>query len=118
MKVSLRERYKQADLEGMALRQVYRNAESYLITLSDEAVGVTRKIENGDIAGLSGCIRADMPAYSHFFRKLESAHIQRSRCNYADYWQSLSGVKCIIPIKKGARNHQLHTRTNAHSSSD
>ena len=31
-KTSLRERYKQADLEGMMVRQVHRKAKSYLIT--------------------------------------------------------------------------------------
>ena len=71
MKVSLRERYKQADLEGMALRNVYRNAASYLVTLSaDEAAAVARKIANGDVAGLNGCVLADQPAYDDLLREL------------------------------------------------
>lgn len=56
MKASLRERYKQADLEGLALRQVYWGAENHLITLPvDEARRVQTKIEGGEVAGLDSC---------------------------------------------------------------
>jgi len=71
MKVSLRERYKQADLEGMALRQVYRNAESYLITLSNEATLVSQKITEGDISGLAGCLIASNPEYTALLASLK-----------------------------------------------
>ena len=74
MKVSLRERYKQADLEGIALRQVYRNAETYLITMSDEAINVSEKIENGDIAGLTKCIMAEKEDYTTL---LERLHVRK-----------------------------------------
>ena len=69
-KVSLRERYKQADLEGTVLRQVYRLAESHLLTLSYEQTGVQAKIEKGDIAGLTACIRADSEQYTHLLAEL------------------------------------------------
>ena len=56
-KVSLRERWKQADLEGFALRQVYRGARSILLTLSaNEGRRVQRQIENSDVLGLDECI--------------------------------------------------------------
>lgn len=71
MKVSLRERYKQADLEGIALRQVYRNAECYLITLSDEATGVSKKITDGDISGLNGCLRGDTKEFTELLKELK-----------------------------------------------
>ena len=71
-KVSLRERYKQADLEGFALSQVYRNARSYLLTLSDEQVGVREKIRSGDVAGLTDCIRADSPDYDGLLDELKT----------------------------------------------
>ena len=71
MKVSLRERYKQADLEGAALRNVYRQAESYLITLSgQEAANVSDKIKAGGVAGLSRCLRANKPEYSELITEL------------------------------------------------
>ena len=53
LKTSLRERYKQADLEAIALKYVHRKAKSYLLTLSsDEANSVKQKIENGAVIGL------------------------------------------------------------------
>lgn len=57
-KTSLRERYKQADLESIALKYVHRKALSYLITLSDEAKGVQEKIKTGDVIGLDDAVIA------------------------------------------------------------
>lgn len=72
MKVSLRKRWKQADLEGMALRQVYRRAESYLITLSkNEASSVKSKIENGTVSGLNACVSADTEEFTLLLTKLK-----------------------------------------------
>lgn len=60
IKTSLRERYKQADLEGLALKNVHRRAKNYLITLSaKEYEGVKKKIQEGDVAGLDKIILAD-----------------------------------------------------------
>jgi len=71
MKVSLRERYKQADLEGLALRNVYRQAQSHLITLSENEVpGVTKKIKSGHVSGLNTCILASTPEYTDFLNEL------------------------------------------------
>ncbi len=54
LKTSLRERYKQADLEAIALQHVHRRAESYLLTLDpDEAEICKAKIKSGDIIGLN-----------------------------------------------------------------
>ncbi len=56
-KVSLRERWKQADLEGSALKQVYRGASSYLITLSaGEGNRVQQSISDSEVLGLDECI--------------------------------------------------------------
>lgn len=56
-KVSLRERWKQADLEGSALRQVYRGTYSVLLTLSaNEGKRVQRQIEDQDVLGLDECV--------------------------------------------------------------
>ncbi len=71
MKTSLRERYKQADLEGLALRQVYRKAESYLITLScKESHGVKKKIEDGSVVGLDQCVIASDKEFSTLIKQL------------------------------------------------
>lgn len=59
VKTSLRERYKQADLESIALKYVHRKALSYLITLDQaEAASVKKKIETGDVIGLNKVIVA------------------------------------------------------------
>jgi hypothetical protein len=56
-KTSLRERYKQADLEAIALKYVHRKALSYLITLEEkEARSVKAKIKSGDVIGLDNVI--------------------------------------------------------------
>ncbi len=56
-KTSLRERYKQADLEGWALKQVHRKALVYLITADQhEASSVESKIYDGEVIGLDKCI--------------------------------------------------------------
>lgn len=64
VKTSLRERYKQADLESIALKYVHRKALSYLITLSEkEAIGVKIKIKSGDVIGLDDVIVATNPEF-------------------------------------------------------
>jgi hypothetical protein len=58
-KTSLRERYKQADLEAIALKYVHRKALSYLVTLEvNEAKSVKAKIKSGDVIGLDNVIVA------------------------------------------------------------
>ncbi len=57
LKTSLRERYKQADLEAVALKYVHRRAKCYLLTISsEEAVVTNEKIAKGDIIGLDAVI--------------------------------------------------------------
>lgn len=57
LKTSLRERYKQADLEAIALRYVHRRAKSYLLTLDpDEAGQCKEKVKSGDIIGIDRII--------------------------------------------------------------
>ena len=57
LKTSLRERYKQADLEAIALRYVHRRAKSYLLTLDpDEAAQCKEKVKSGDIIGIDRII--------------------------------------------------------------
>ncbi len=78
MKVSLRERYKQADLEGWALRQVYHGADNYLVTLSEkEAESVKDKIKNGLTVGLTGVVLASSTEYDRF---LDAILAQRQFC--------------------------------------
>lgn len=58
-KTSLRERYKQADLEAIALKYVHRRALCYLVTLDiSEAKKVKEKIKSGDVIGLDKVVVA------------------------------------------------------------
>ena len=72
VKTSLRERYKQADLESIALKYVHRKALSYLITLNEnEAASVKRKIKTGDVIGLDNVIVATNPEFDELVEELK-----------------------------------------------
>jgi len=72
-KTSLRERYKQADLEAIALKYVHRKAQSYLVTLDKkEAENARKKIKKGDIIGLDDIILADSTEFDMLIKKLKA----------------------------------------------
>lgn len=72
VKTSLRERYKQADLEAIALKYVHRKALNYLITLnSQEAKNVKTKIKSGDVIGLDDVIVATEPEFDVMITQLK-----------------------------------------------
>jgi hypothetical protein len=72
-KTSLRERYKQADLEAIALKYVHRKSLSYLITLEEnEARNVKAKIKNGDVIGLDEVIVATSNEFNELVEKLKT----------------------------------------------
>lgn len=57
LKTSLRERYKQADLEAVALKYVHRRSKCYLLTISSEEATVANgKIAKGEIIGLDAVV--------------------------------------------------------------
>lgn len=64
LKTSLRERFKQADLEAIALKYVHRKSECFLLTLdADEAMSVNHKISEGTAIGLNkayNCLSEDI----------------------------------------------------------
>lgn len=73
VKTSLRERYKQADLESIALKYVHRKALSYLITLNEtEARSVKRKIKTGDVIGLDNVVVATNPEFDELVKDLKT----------------------------------------------
>ena len=72
VKTSLRERYKQADLESIVLKQVHRKALSYLITLEErEARSVKKKIKEGSVIGLNDVIVATQPEFDKLVNELK-----------------------------------------------
>lgn len=80
-KTSLRERYKQADLEAMALKNVHRRAEYYLITNDDrEAASLRTKIRAGDVFSLDDVIYAQSDDFNNLITRL-------ARERYIDNYQ-------------------------------
>lgn len=73
IKTSLRERYKQADLEAFALKSVHRNSKCYLITLSEkEASNVNKKIKASEMLGLDKVIVATNDEFNKFVQELKT----------------------------------------------
>jgi len=65
-------RYKQADLEAIALKYVHRKALCYLITLDEnEAKGTKEKIKRGDIIGLDKVIVATSDEFDGLIGELK-----------------------------------------------
>ncbi len=72
-KTSLRERYKQAALEGIVLKNVHRKAFSVLVTLDlKEAMGVKEKLENGDIIGFDKVIIAFYKEFDDLINEIKA----------------------------------------------
>lgn len=72
IKTSLRERYKQADLEAIALKYVNRKALSYLITLEKrEAKSLKTKIKDGSVIGIDNVIVATDEEFNDLIAELK-----------------------------------------------
>jgi len=70
-KTSLRERYKQADLEAIALKYVHRRALCFLVTLNEaEAASVQEKIRRSEVIGIDEVVVATMPQINEFIVRL------------------------------------------------
>lgn len=80
-KTSLRERWKQADLEGTVLKQVYGGARSVLLTLSDEGYNVQQKIDNHEVHGLDEVIviSRGQSAFDKLLRNLAEWQIAKAK---------------------------------------
>lgn len=71
-KTTLRERYKQADLEAFALKNVHKNSLALLITLDEqEAERVSRKILQGEVLGLDKVVVATTPDMDELISELK-----------------------------------------------
>ena len=78
-KTSLRERYKQADLEAIALKYVYRKSESYLIAMDkDEAGHIQKKVRSGDVIGIDKVIYAASDEFDEFIGYLKSYEFKKA----------------------------------------
>lgn len=94
LKTSLRERWKQAAFEGDKLKQIYRQAESYLITLSEEdAANRNKDIDEKKFGGFDQVIIASAQEWDELVEKLKKMHSK-------DPFQT---AKKIDPIIKGEK---------------
>lgn len=92
IKSSLRERYKQADLEGWALKNVHRNSINYLITLDKASKQVAKKISNGDITGLNKIIVATNTEFDELINELTKySYIESKKVNIINKGVLISG---------------------------
>lgn len=76
-KVSLRERWKQADIEAMALKYVHRKAKSYVFTLSESEVKARRKDENSYV-GIDEFILANSEEFDDLIKELREIEFTES----------------------------------------
>ncbi len=78
IKTSLRERYKQADLEAVALKYVHRKAKCYLLSLEpNEVSSQKKKIERGDILGLDDIIDCQSIEFDNLINTLKNTYKSR-----------------------------------------
>lgn len=78
-KTSLRERYKQADLEAIALKYVHRKAESFLLTLNEkESESVNEKIKSGGVIGIDEVVLASSLQINNFISNLKTLQFEEA----------------------------------------
>lgn len=101
VKTSLRERYKQADLESIALKYVHRKALSYLITLSEtEARSVKAKIKSGDVIGLDNVVVATNPEFDDLVMDLKGFRFEEPptvKVIHSNQVVTIEKVKSVFP---------------------
>lgn len=76
-KTTLRERWKQADLEAMATKYVHRDAQCYVVTLSESEVVARRKEENSYM-GINDFILAHTSEFDMLVEKIKQIQITTS----------------------------------------
>lgn len=76
-KVSLRERWKQADVEAMALKYVHRKAKAYVLTLSENEVKARRKDENSYV-GIDNFVLANTEEFDYLISELQKINFTES----------------------------------------
>ena len=76
-KTSLRERWKQAELEGRLLKSKYPNAKSYLVTLhTEEATRLRKGISDGKVTGIDEVYLGDEPEFDEFIERMRGAGLR------------------------------------------
>jgi predicted AAA+ superfamily ATPase len=71
-KTSLRERWKQAELEAQLLKRDFPESRSFLITMDPNESSVANKIKNGPKSGLEKVMRSNQPAFDRIIQEIKS----------------------------------------------
>lgn len=69
VKTTIRERWKQADMEAQLLKQVHRNAECILLTISEDEVNARRN-DTEQTLGIDRFVLADTPEFDELVELL------------------------------------------------
>lgn len=76
LKTSIRERYKQAEFEAQAMKDVHRRAKNFLVTMEkEEALSLQSKIDTGVLAGIDEAIVANDKSFDRLIEFLMSLTI-------------------------------------------
>jgi hypothetical protein len=76
LKTSIRERYKQAEFEAQAMKDVHRRAMNFLVTMDkEEAEAVRSNIEDGILTGIDGVAVANDPSFDEVIKFLKTLTI-------------------------------------------
>lgn len=71
IKTSLRERWKQADLEAVALKYIHRKSNAFVVTLDVDAVK-RRRIDSSQSLGIDAFVLADSEEYDEMLKNIKS----------------------------------------------
>ncbi len=76
LKTSIRERYKQAEFEAQAMKDVHRRAKNFLVTMEkDEAQSLQTKIDSGVLNGIDGVVVANEKSLDELISLLKTLSI-------------------------------------------
>jgi hypothetical protein len=76
IKTSCRERYKQADLEAYAFKNVHRTALNYLLVLNEsERLRIQDKINRQEVLGLKEAINASSSRFDSLVEELKNRRL-------------------------------------------
>jgi fructose-specific phosphotransferase system component IIB len=76
LKTSIRERYKQAEFEAQAMKDVHRRAKNFLVTMEkEEALSLQSKIDTGVLAGIDEAIVANDKSFDRLIEFLKNLTI-------------------------------------------
>lgn len=79
-KTSLRERYKQADLESVSLKYVHRKAKCFLVTMDKpEASRLERKLKGGDLLGIDSIVIGNDASFDEMINFLSELDLEKPK---------------------------------------